>query len=149
MKELRGTESTRKSIQKLKREERVTSAGGGSGSSVSDTPASAPGNATPSSKRPLYLSISHRGVQFIDIQTEVLHIHSLKSIKVPSFSVYIFFSQSTICEHEIRNIDCACQDSDDLSHFAYITKDSNLNIHYCHVFNVDSMVSSRIIFNST
>lgn len=73
VKELRGTESTRKSIQKLKREERVTSAGG-SASSVSDGPISAPGNATPSSKQPLYLSISHRGVQFIDIQTEVKFI---------------------------------------------------------------------------
>lgn len=49
--------------------------------------------------------------------------------------------QGTICEHEIRNINCACQDADDLSHFAYITKDSDNNTHYCHVFNVASMVN--------
>lgn len=97
VKELRGTESTRKSIQKLKRGERVSSA-----------------HPTPIVRRPVCLSISHRGVQFIDIE-----------------------SQGTICEHQIRNIDCACQDADDLSHFAYITKDDNQ--HYCHVFNVDSM----------
>lgn len=33
------------------------------------------------------------------------------------------------------------QDAEDLSHFAYITKDSENNMNYCHVFNVDSMVS--------
>ena len=49
-----------------------------------------------------------------------------------------------ICEHSVRNIDCACQDAEDLSHFAYITKDFENNIHYCHVFNVDSMVSLMI-----
>lgn len=53
--------------------------------------------------------------------------------------VHFSFFQGTICEHEIRNINCACQDADDLSHFAYITKDSDA--HYCHVFNVASMVS--------
>lgn len=47
--------------------------------------------------------------------------------------------QNPICEHEIRNINCACQDADDLSHFAYITKDSDNDTHYCHVFNVASM----------
>lgn len=56
--------------------------------------------------------------------------------------MYFLFKDS-ICEHEIRNIDCACQDSDDLSHFAYITKDATLNKHYCHVFNVDSMVTIK------
>lgn len=56
--------------------------------------------------------------------------------------MFIYISiQVTICEHEIRNINCACQDSDDLSHFAYITKDADQNTHYCHVFNVASMVS--------
>lgn len=71
-------------------------------------------------KRPVCLAISHNGVQFIDIE-----------------------SQGMICEHSVKNIDCACQDAEDLSHFAYITKDFENNIHYCHVFNVDSMVSWR------
>jgi hypothetical protein len=70
-----------------------------------------------SGKRPVCLAISHIGVQFIDIET-----------------------QSIICEHSVRNIDCASQDAEDLSHFAYITKDFENNIHYCHVFKVDSMV---------
>ena len=49
--------------------------------------------------------------------------------------------QKLVCEHEIRNIHCACQDADDLSHFAYITKDLDTRSHYCHVFRVQTMVS--------
>uniref|UniRef100_A0A803JHZ1 Ankyrin repeat and sterile alpha motif domain containing 1B n=1 Tax=Xenopus tropicalis TaxID=8364 RepID=A0A803JHZ1_XENTR len=41
---------------------------------------------------------------------------------------------SMIAEHEIRNISCAAQDPEDLSTFAYITKDLKSNLHYCHVF---------------
>lgn len=70
------------------------------------------------------MAISHLGVQFIDIET-----------------------QGTICEHSVKNIDCACQDADDLSHFAYITKDLENNTHYCHVFNVDSMVRESHLRN--
>lgn len=65
------------------------------------------------------LRISHRGVQFIDVE-----------------------SQEPFCEHSIRNIDCACQDAEDLTHFAYITKDFDNDLHYCHVFSVESMVSA-------
>ncbi|KAJ6643933.1 Ankyrin repeat and sterile alpha motif domain-containing protein 1B, partial [Pseudolycoriella hygida] len=104
VKELRGTESTRKSIQKLKRGERVPPNFNVHINSVQD------------SHRPIILSISHRGVQFFEVNT-----------------------QGTICEHEIRNIDCACQDADDLTHFAYITKDLDFDQHYCHVFNAESM----------
>lgn len=57
---------------------------------------------------------------------------------------HFFYFQNTICEHEIRNINCACQDADDLSHFAYITKDSDNDTHYCHVFNVVSMVRNFV-----
>ncbi|KAF4524671.1 hypothetical protein B566_EDAN009515 [Ephemera danica] len=57
------------------------------------------------------LAISFRGVQFLDAATKEL-----------------------VCEHEIRNIHCACQDADDLTHFAYITKDHSSKDHYCHVF---------------
>ncbi|KAM7328057.1 hypothetical protein ACRRTK_012149 [Alexandromys fortis] len=42
--------------------------------------------------------------------------------------------QNIIAEHEIRNISCAAQDPEDLSTFAYITKDLKSNHHYCHVF---------------
>nr|XP_036878934.1 ankyrin repeat and sterile alpha motif domain-containing protein 1B [Manis javanica] len=44
------------------------------------------------------------------------------------------FFQNIIAEHEIRNISCAAQDPEDLSTFAYITKDLKSNHHYCHVF---------------
>ena len=110
VKELRGTESTRKSIQKLKRGERLAVS--------ASTQQPSQQLLQQNFKRPVCLAISHLGVQFIDIE-----------------------SQGSICDHEIRNIDCACQDADDLSHFAYITKDLENNTHYCHVFNVDSMVS--------
>lgn len=52
-----------------------------------------------------------------------------------------FPSQTLVCEHEIRNIHCACQDAEDLSHFAYITKDLETKGHYCHVFRVQTRVS--------
>ncbi|KAL6419924.1 hypothetical protein ACFW04_005558 [Cataglyphis niger] len=93
VKELRGTESTKKSIQKLKktfREPRVT--------------------------LDIMLAISYRGVRFLNT-----------------------LSNEPICEHEIRNIHCACQDADDLTHFAYITKDHASSTHFCHVFCVPTM----------
>jgi len=68
------------------------------------------------------LVISYRGVRFMDPM-----------------------SGSLVCEHEIRNIDCACQDADDLNHFAYITKDHHTSSHYSHVFSVSSMVRILII----
>lgn len=92
VKELRGTESTKKSIQKLKktfREPRVLD---------------------------IMLAISYRGVRFLNTLTN-----------------------EPICEHEIRNIHCACQDADDLTHFAYITKDHASSTHFCHVFCVPTM----------
>lgn len=72
VKELRGTESTRKSIQKLRRsgELRMEATGGHDGAA-----AAAAGRPVPAaSKRPLKLSISHRGVQFIDIASQVCNI---------------------------------------------------------------------------
>ncbi|XP_012279831.1 ankyrin repeat and sterile alpha motif domain-containing protein 1B isoform X2 [Orussus abietinus] len=93
VKELRGTESTKKSIQKLKktcRDPRVTP--------------------------DITLAISFRGVRFLNTLTN-----------------------EPICEHEIRNIHCACQDADDLTHFAYITKDHASRTHFCHVFCVPTM----------
>ncbi|XP_072945261.1 uncharacterized protein [Epargyreus clarus] len=93
VKELRGTESTKKSIQKLKK--------------TTKEPRDSPD---------IILSISYRGVKFLNTITREL-----------------------VCEHEIRNIHCACQDADDLTHFAYITKDHATRSHYCHVFRVATM----------
>ncbi|XP_065205671.1 ankyrin repeat and SAM domain-containing protein 1A-like isoform X2 [Planococcus citri] len=95
VKELRGTESTKKSIQKLKKS-----------TSIVDCRVT----------YDIILAISYRGVKFLNVSD-----HSL------------------ICEHEIRNIHCACQDSEDLTHFAYITKDRASKTHYCHVFCVQTM----------
>uniref|UniRef100_A0A8D3A5V7 Ankyrin repeat and SAM domain-containing protein 1A-like n=1 Tax=Scophthalmus maximus TaxID=52904 RepID=A0A8D3A5V7_SCOMX len=58
------------------------------------------------------LSITYRGVKFIDAATK-----------------------SIVAEHEIRNISCAAQDPDDLCTFAYITKDLKSGHHFCHVFS--------------
>lgn len=114
VKELRGTESTRKSIQKLKKGERLTNNVNG------DKDELTPHQQFQTSRRPVCISISFRGVLFIDIE-----------------------SKGTICEHEIRNINCACQDAEDLSHFAYITKDAENNTHYCHVFCAETMVNPK------
>ncbi|XP_063913251.1 ankyrin repeat and SAM domain-containing protein 1A isoform X2 [Zophobas morio] len=86
--EFKGTESTKKSIQKVvKNKDRPT--------------------------EEITLSISYKGVKFINPITK-----------------------NTICEHEIRNINCACQDSDNQCYFAYITKDGDC--FYCHVFESTS-----------
>ncbi|VVC37716.1 Hypothetical protein CINCED_3A019322 [Cinara cedri] len=95
VKEPRGTESTKQSIQKLKH-----------------TVAAGAQRTLPE----VALVISYRGVRFMDP-----------------------VSGSLVCEHEIRNIDCACQDADDLKHFAYITKDHHTGSNYSHVFSVSSM----------
>ncbi|KAL9888981.1 uncharacterized protein ACN427_008415 isoform 1-T4 [Glossina fuscipes fuscipes] len=109
VKELRGTESTRKSIQKLKQDEQQTTATNMLTSSVPETNA-ARNQSFQNHKRILVtLAISFRGVEFLDINTK-----------------------NTICEHEIQNINCACQDAEDMRYFAYITKERD--IHYCHVF---------------
>lgn len=60
VKELRGTESTRKSIQKLKRGERLPPT------------FSEHVNTSQDSHRPIILSISHRGVQFFETNTQVM-----------------------------------------------------------------------------
>ena len=59
----------------------------------------------------------------------------------PKLIENIFFKQNIIAEHEIRNISCAAQDPEDLSTFAYITKDLKTNHHYCHVFTAFDVVS--------
>ncbi|CAM1308000.1 ANKS1A (predicted) [Pycnogonum litorale] len=93
VKELKGMESTRKSIQKLKN----------STKEIGKIPN-------------VVLSMSYKGVNFIDAHTKKM-----------------------VCAHEIQNIDCACQDADDLNHFAYITKEHSTSHHFCHVFSCTSM----------
>ncbi|XP_053945940.1 uncharacterized protein LOC128855238 isoform X1 [Anastrepha ludens] len=52
-------------------------------------------------------------------------------------------NSSTICAHDIENINCVCQDAEDLRYFAYITKEEDM--HYCHVFMVDNLELSQEI----
>ncbi|CAH0560304.1 unnamed protein product [Brassicogethes aeneus] len=59
------------------------------------------------------LSISYKGVKFVSPNT-----------------------QQIICDHDIKNMNCACQDMDNQNIFAYITTDSEL--YYCHVFEASS-----------
>ena len=60
----------------------------------------------------------------------------------------LFLLQMIITEHEIHNISCVTQDSDDLRTFAYITKDSENEKLYCHVFSVKAEVSRFLSFFS-
>lgn len=62
-------------------------------------------------------------------------------------AIYFPSIQNIIAEHEIRNISCAAQDPEDLSTFAYITKDLKTNHHYCHVFTAFDVVSLNIFFS--
>lgn len=129
MKELRGTESTKKSIQKLK--------ASSSADQANDEEVLKQG-------APLTLAICHRGVEFIDASSKVSRLDNRAGNII--YLICNVPSQRIICEHEIQNINCACQDSEDLRHFAYITKE--LDMHYCHVFLVPSRVS-RIEYDST
>lgn len=60
-------------------------------------------------------------------------------------SFFPFSLQNIIAEHEIRNISCAAQDPEDLSTFAYITKDLKSSHHYCHVFTAFDVVSTDTV----
>ncbi|ENN80528.1 hypothetical protein YQE_03052, partial [Dendroctonus ponderosae] len=97
IKESKGTESTKKSIQKVAKSKDHF-------------------------LEEIVLSVSYKGVKFIN----------------PS-------NQSTICEHKIVNMNCACQDDEQQSYFAYITKDNDL--HYCHVFQAPTPVSCKSLFH--
>ena len=50
-----------------------------------------------------------------------------------------------ICEHDIGNIFCACQDGDNMNYFAYITREMDTERNYCHVFCVSSTVSTVVV----
>lgn len=79
---------------------------------------------------------------FVCIKKNALHffISFLLIIFLFSLSSLIRL-QNIIAEHEIRNISCAAQDPEDLSTFAYITKDLKSSHHYCHVFTAFDVVS--------
>ncbi|KAJ8943205.1 hypothetical protein NQ318_016718 [Aromia moschata] len=87
-KDFKGTESTKKSIQKVMKLKGHHS-------------------------EEIILSVSYRGVKFINP-----------------------IAQKIICEHEIKNMNCVCQDNENQCYFAYITKDGDT--FYCHVFQAVS-----------
>ncbi|XP_017023659.1 ankyrin repeat and SAM domain-containing protein 1A isoform X1 [Drosophila kikkawai] len=118
IRQLQGTLSTRKSIQKLKiDEENMKSA-----ASVSDI--SLLENCTTSTK---YLKAANLQTRLnVDIAVSCVGVKFIDQEKM-----------TAICCHDIENINCVCQDSEDLRYFAYITKEQEL--HYCHVFMVDSL----------
>ncbi|XP_064553330.1 uncharacterized protein LOC135438777 isoform X3 [Drosophila montana] len=117
IRELQGTISTRKSIQKLKIDEKLKSA-----SSVSDI--SLLENCTTSTK---YLKAANLQTRLkVDIAASCLGVKFIDHE-----------SKTAICSHNIENINCVCQDAEDMRYFAYITKERDL--HYCHVFMVDNL----------
>ncbi|XP_017124125.1 ankyrin repeat and sterile alpha motif domain-containing protein 1B isoform X1 [Drosophila elegans] len=117
IRKLQGTLSTRKSIQKLKIDENMKSA-----ASVSDF--SLLENCTTSTK---YLKAANLQTRLnVDIAVSCIGVKFIDHEK-----------KTAICCHDIENINCVCQDSEDLRYFAYITKEQDL--HYCHVFMVDSL----------
>ncbi|EDW43579.1 GM26644 [Drosophila sechellia] len=118
IRKLQGTLSTRKSIQKLKIDENLKSA-----ASVSDF--SLLENCTTSTK---YLKAANHQTRLnVDIAVSCVGVKFIDHEK-----------KTAICCHDIENINCVSQDSEDLRYFAYITKEQDL--HYCHVFMVDSLV---------
>lgn len=71
VKELRGTESTRKSIQKLKQDQQHTNATNMLMSSQSETNAARNQSFNKQKRILVSLAISHRGVEFIDVNSKV------------------------------------------------------------------------------
>ncbi|XP_002073748.3 ankyrin repeat and sterile alpha motif domain-containing protein 1B isoform X1 [Drosophila willistoni] len=124
IRQLQGTMSTRKSIQKLKiDEEKIKSA-----ASVSDI--SLLENCTTSTK---YLKAANLQTRLnVDIAVSCMGVKFIDDEK-----------KAAICSHDIENINCVCQDTEDLRYFAYITKEQDL--HYCHVFMVDNLELAKEI----
>ncbi|KAH8278863.1 hypothetical protein KR018_010522 [Drosophila ironensis] len=123
IRQLQGTLSTRKSIQKLKIDENIKAA-----SSVSDF--SLLENCTTSTK---YLKAANLQTRLnVDIAVSCVGVKFIDHEK-----------KTAICCHDIENINCVCQDAEDLRYFAYITKEHEL--HYCHVFMVDSLELAKEI----
>ncbi|EDW24903.1 GL24400 [Drosophila persimilis] len=123
IRQLQGTLSTRKSIQKLKIDENMKSA-----ASVSDF--SLLENCTTSTK---YLKAANLQTRHnVDIAVSCIGVKFMDHEK-----------KTALCSHDIENINCVCQDTEDLRYFAYITKEQDL--HYCHVFMVDNLELAKEI----
>ncbi|XP_059218769.1 ankyrin repeat and sterile alpha motif domain-containing protein 1B isoform X3 [Stomoxys calcitrans] len=117
IRELHGTVSTRKSIQKLKREETPAPIEYNTENGLIDDincSTKILKETNQQTRLQVGIALSHTGVRFIDID-----------------------NKSTISVHDIENINCVSQDNDDLRYFAYITREKDT--HYCHVFMVDSL----------
>ncbi|TMW44625.1 hypothetical protein DOY81_010296 [Sarcophaga bullata] len=117
IRELHGTASTRKSIQKLKREEiPAPQEENEENGLIKDINSSTRilKASNQQTRLEVGIALSHAGVRFIDTD-----------------------NNNTICVHDIENINCVSQDTDDLRYFAYITREKD--IHYCHVFMVDDV----------
>lgn len=71
MKELRGTESTRKSIQKLKQDQQNSTATNMLMSSQSETNAARNQSFNKQKRIQVTLAISYKGVEFLDVNTKV------------------------------------------------------------------------------
>ena len=60
-------------------------------------------------------------------------------------SIFYVLFQRVICEHDIGNIFCACQDGDNMNYFAYITRELDTENNYCHVFCVPNTVRTQLL----
>ena len=69
-------------------------------------------------------------------------LNSWDRFAVNIIDIFFVFFQRVICEHDIGNIFCACQDGDNMNYFAYITREMDTEKNYCHVFCVASTVST-------
>lgn len=71
IKELRGTESTKKSIQKLKKNEKILGVNAINSSDGATTVAELTNSTHQNNKRAVNILISYRGVQFVDPEVQV------------------------------------------------------------------------------
>ncbi|XP_030369851.1 ankyrin repeat and sterile alpha motif domain-containing protein 1B isoform X2 [Scaptodrosophila lebanonensis] len=123
IRQLQGTISARKSIQKLKIDENFETPSGVSDFSLLE-------NCNTSTK---YLKAANLQTRLqVDIAVSCVGVKFIDHEK-----------KTAICAHDIENINCVCQDVDDLRYFAYLTKEQEL--HYCHVFMVDSLELAKEI----
>lgn len=86
----------------------------------------------------IVLSISWKGIKFIDSETKVCHITTLCMSLSP-----LPPNQNIVSEHSIHNISYSAQDPTDQRVFAYITKETGSSYNYCHVFMVHDKVREK------
>ena len=99
----------------------------------------------------IVLSVSWKGVKFIDSQSKVCIIEAPFHYSFQSYHQFIFYffhfitfphpsSQKVVSYHAIRQISYCTTDIEDKSVFAYITKDRSACKNYSHVFVAPSQV---------